>query len=213
MWLFRSLVPHEPANVFDILMESAKPPLTTSPLSWSDRLLSRLARTTNSGAFIPEVDGLRAIAVMAVVLFHLDQEMGAKTLSPEGASRALAGIVRCGFFGVALFFAISAFIVGFPFAKHHLGSAEPVDTRRFFLRRITRLEPPYVLNLLLVWLLGGMFLTGSLTDRAPNLLASLVYQHNWIFGQYSSINAAAWSLEVEFQFYLLAPMLTMAFAM
>jgi len=45
----------------------------------------------------------------------------------------------------------------------------------------------------------------------PSLFASLIYQHNLIFGQESFINFVAWSLEIEVQFYLLVPLLVGVF--
>ena len=84
-------------------------------------------------------------------------------------------------------------------------------TGRFFLRRLTRLEPPYLFNLLCLCLFGFLVGTASFPDRLTNLLAGICYQHNQVFGAYNLINPAAWSLEVEFQFYLLAPILMMVF--
>ncbi len=179
--------------------------------SWSDRLLTACARETSAGRLIPQVDGLRFIAVMAVVCFHLDAQLG-RPVTTSLLDRCVFALVRRGFLGVPLFFAISAFIVALPYANHHLNGGRKPTLGNFFLRRLTRLEPPYFFNLIVLWLLSYLISGAPLVDRIPNLLASLVYQHNQTFDHFSTINAAAWSLEVEFQFYLLAPALTFLFA-
>ena len=179
--------------------------------SLSDRLLTTCARETSAGRLIPQVDGLRFIAVMAVVCFHLDTQLGQPGVTSL-LDRSVFALVRRGFLGVPLFFAISAFIVALPYAHHHLNSGRKPALGSFFLRRLTRLEPPYFFNLIVLWLLTYLVTGAPWIDQIPHLLASLVYQHNQAFGYFSTINAAAWSLEVEFQFYLLAPALTFLFA-
>ncbi len=168
-------------------------------------LLSRLSRTTSSGNFIPEIDGLRAIALMAVFLFHFEAQTS-MFFSKDPVGRLLGRFARDGFFGVPIFFAISAFIVSLPFARAWLQNGPPVSIRQFYLRRLIRLEPPYIINLIILWVLGGAFLT-----FLPSLAASLIYQHQLIYGYFNPVNTVWWSLEIEFQFYFLAPLLTLLF--
>lgn len=149
--------------------------------------------------------------MVSVLLFHLDEQLGREAASSWG-DRSLAAVVRRGFLGVPIFFAISAFIVALPFARSWLHHEPRVRLRAFYLRRITRLEPPYIINLVVLWVLGAALGYWSLAQHLPGLLASLVYQHNLVFGEFSSITSVVWSLEVEFQFYLLAPALALMFA-
>ncbi len=111
-----------------------------------------------------------------------------------------------------IFFAISAFIVAQPFAQRWLREGRAVELGRFYVRRLTRLEPPYIFNMLVIWLLGAWGGWWTFGGVMKSLGASLFYQHNQVFGEFSFINSVAWSLEVEFQFYLLAPLLTTVFA-
>ncbi len=180
--------------------------------TWRERLLARCARETSSGRFIPQIDGLRSLAVLVVVFFHLEEQLG-RPAAVGGLDRALTSFVRRGYLGVPIFFAISAFIVALPFAQHWLNGSRPVAIGPFYLRRLTRLEPPYFFNLILLWLLGAILGHWALYASVPSLLTSLVYQHNQVFGYFSTLNSVAWSLEVEFQFYLLAPLLTLVFAL
>ncbi|WP_176228683.1 acyltransferase family protein [Roseovarius litorisediminis] len=83
-----------------------------------------------------------------------------------------------------------------------------MSLRRYFVRRLRRLEPPYLINLAV--LLALAVASGGLTtmfDRLPNLAASVFYLHNTIYNEWSAVNFVAWSLEVEAQFYLIAPIL------
>ena len=104
-----------------------------------------------------------------------------------------------------LFFAISGFILALPFVEQfHGASGQRVFWGRYFLRRLTRLEPPYLINLAvaaLILIMKGQTIGGIL----PHALASATYLHNQIYGEWSTLNGVAWSLEVEVQFYLLMP--------
>jgi peptidoglycan/LPS O-acetylase OafA/YrhL len=176
-------------------------------------LIGHLRRITTSGRFIPEVDGIRFIAIGAVILFHLNGYMLARVADayPDHSTSWLARLALHGDYGVQLFYVLSGFILGLPFARMHLLGGPPVRLRAYFLRRVTRLEPPYLLNLLLMFAALVLFKGASATVLAPHLAASAVYQHSLIYGEMSLINGVAWSLEVEIQFYVLVPLLTAVF--
>jgi peptidoglycan/LPS O-acetylase OafA/YrhL len=178
--------------------------------SWSDRFLAPFRRVTSSGSFISEIDGLRFIAIGTVVLFHLTVNLSMKSplvYAIPTAGNIVAAIARHGFRGVELFFIISGFILACPFAAHQLGGRPPVRLRQYFLRRLTRLEPPYIVAMVTLFLLRLSVRGETFGDLFPHLAASLVYCHNLIFGTENPINNVAWSLEIEVQFYLLVPLL------
>lgn len=180
-------------------------PISPSPQTWLTRL--PLRRIITSNRFIPEVDGFRFIAIFVVILAHIYGQCG--PLPGHGAiSRAIPYLVADGTRGVYLFFTISGFILALPFARQHLQAGSVVNLRSYFRRRITRLEPPYVLVMLLRFPLLFTFKYGAGTHLFSHLLASLFYVHSLVYGSASIINPPAWSLEVEIQFYLLTPLLT-----
>ena len=72
------------------------------------------SRETSSGRFLPEIDGLLFIAISLVVLYH------AAFHDCDRAPAAFVAVSADGYFGVYLFFAISGFILGLPFAQHLL---------------------------------------------------------------------------------------------
>src|SRR6266436_2436340 len=90
---------------------------------------ARLARETSTGLFLPEVDGLRFVAILSVFVFHLNAYL--QTHSPiryeaDPVSSILSRIVSEGKFGVQLFFVISGLILSLPFAARHLENRAPV---------------------------------------------------------------------------------------
>ena len=170
---------------------------------------------TRGRRFIAEVDGLRFVAIMAVVLFHvrqytLEKHFAGVTIRPYEAW--LPDVLYLGRYGVQLFFILSGFLLVMPFAKWRLGLGPKPSLRTYYLRRLTRLEPPYLLSMLLLFA-GGIVAYGVAAGLAnwPNLLASLIYQHNLIFGEKSAVSVVAWSLEIEVQFYILAPFFAVIF--
>jgi len=166
------------------------------------------SRVTTSGIFVPNFDGLRFIAIALVVLFHVWQE-ARHMPGPAVPPTALFSVVSVGWVGVTLFFAISGFVLALPFANHYLNGARCSTLRQYYLRRLTRLEPPYIICLLAYFVMKAFILKQD--GLFPHLLASLTYTHNAIYSDVSTINGLAWSLEVEVQFYLLAPLLAQVF--
>lgn len=172
---------------------------------WS---LRYIARPQPGQTFVPQIDGLRFVAIMAVLLYHIQGYFEAAAgLDGVRAQDPVHALFALGFYGVPLFFAISGYIIARPFL-----APREISLGRYFLRRITRLEPPYIINLLLVFALKMFVLGAAFPDLLPHLLASLVYAHGPIFGTHSEVNGVAWSLEVEWQFYLCAPLMMAALA-
>jgi peptidoglycan/LPS O-acetylase OafA/YrhL len=179
------------------------------PVAW---LVRRLTRVTSGGPYIPALDGLRWLAMALVFLQHFQLAIVSTTLdrsvSPDPGLRTLYDLRV----GVELFFVISGFILGVPFVNERVLGKERVELRAYFLRRLTRIEPPYAIALALFtvgWLLVGR--EPELTLR--HALASLFYVHNLVYGAFhpQAINMVTWSLEIEVQFYVLAPVLARVF--
>lgn len=182
---------------------------------FAGRLLGRLSRVTSSGDFIPEIDGMRFLAIALVIVFHINAYYLLKRpIPPDHSYREslLHSLLGHGYLGVPIFFAISGFILSLPFASHYLFQKPLPSLKRYYLRRVTRLEPPYLINLFLLFLLQLIVLDLTFRMLLPHLLASVFYVHNIAYGYESKINAVAWSLEVEVQFYLLAPFIARLFA-
>jgi len=176
-------------------------------------------RITSSGSFIPEIDGLRFIAIASVVLLHVSDYIFIKDKTKYLDTfdfEFLAQKLHHCMLGVPLFFAISGFVLGIPFAKYHINNEKPIDLKKYFLRRLTRLEPPYILALTILFLGYVFFLnTISFNIGLRSYLASLIYSHDIIYSGvhlYPLLNPNLWSLEIEIQFYILAPLMAYIFS-
>jgi peptidoglycan/LPS O-acetylase OafA/YrhL len=188
-----------------------------------EKFRRRFGRETTSGRFIPEIDGLRFPAIAIVVLAHLCSlimfRVG-RTMPVTRAEWPIVAADRHAQEGVVLFFIISGFVLALPFARARLLGDRPVSLSAYFLRRVTRLEPPYLISLFILFVakVGGRAVhlatdqgsTGTLTEH---FLISAAYLHNLVYGTASIINGVAWSLEIEIQFYVLVPLLAAVFSL
>jgi len=180
-----------------------------------------LSRITSGGNFIPEIDGLRFIAIFPVVLHHLlgtyivltkKMELtGGFNWQVATKHSWLVHLISHGNYGVQVFFVISGFILALPFARKHFGISSGPSMNSYFLRRVSRLEPTYIINLSVILVVFVYGWGVSAVTILPNFFASLFYMHNQIFAEVSKISDVTWSLEVEIQFYILAPLLSLIF--
>ena len=175
-------------------------------------LFSRLRRITNGAHWIPELDGLRFLAIFMVVAYHVDQQLLLKAdqaLTQHGCVPVLR-LIGNGSRGVEIFFVISGFLLGLPFARHALLAGVPVSIGRYYLRRLTRLEPPYLFNLVVLSIAILIYQHAAVRDLLQHFVASALYIHEAVYGRVSTINGVTWTLEIELQFYLLLPLLALA---
>lgn len=180
-------------------------------------LSSKLIRVTTSGKIIREIDGLRFLAILPVIIQHISERLFRYSYGSHSGFQGdyhkfintdmSAYWISRGTVGVFVFFAISGFVLSFPFAKHYLSDQSSVNLKKYFWRRVTRLEPPYIVVMTLLALVLIFKGDYTLNQMTPHYLASILYQHNLIYHDYSIINPVAWSLEIEIQFYILAPVL------
>ncbi len=147
----------------------------------------------------PEIDGLRSIAVLSVVLYHF----------------GFAGL-QGGFVGVDVFFVISGFLIG-GLLWREASETGSISLKRFYVRRIKRLAPAYV-AMALASLIAAYFIVLPFEFRefGKSLIAATVYLSNVSFfreaGYFDTVSEDkvllhTWSLSVEEQFYIILPLL------
>jgi peptidoglycan/LPS O-acetylase OafA/YrhL len=199
------------------------PPLMPDQ-SLSSRILEPFERKTSSGRYVPEIDGLRCLAIVLVVLYHSHiffrsgaEPVDAQTLAHESWGTILTYlpnfIIAKGWFGVQIFFVISGMVLAIPFANQHFAGSEAPELRSYFKRRLIRIEVPYLLTLSFFFLSAVLWEGKSFSEMIPHYLAGLLYSHTIFFdGALNPLLSVAWTLEIEIQFYLLAPFLCRIFA-
>ena len=189
-------------------------------------LIGKLRRITSAGDYVPEVDGLRFVAILWVVLFHVwgSTPGHPAPISDSLVGRGLSWFIGLGHYGVSLFFVLSGYILSLPWMRCSSLGFTRERLWRYYLRRLTRLEPPYVMHLLILTVL---FLVPAFRRLiwSPALLeslatpfkfclqhqgASLFYLHQPLTGYANPLNCVLWSLEAEIQFYVFLPLVLVA---
>jgi peptidoglycan/LPS O-acetylase OafA/YrhL len=168
-----------------------------------------------SRAYIPELDGLRFIALIFVMIWHAS--VRASRYNAEVAGNAGGDgyywHMPHGEIGVLLFFFISGYVVSQPFLGR---PSSEWNIRSFYVRRFIRIYPPYLIALSLC--LFALMVIGYVPADASSYqvsdipltssyLASLFYVHSFLFDAPSRLNPPIWSLELEIVFYILAPLI------
>ena len=179
----------------------------TPVATWLQR---RLGRATSSGEHIRVIDGLRFVALAMVVFLHVATAIWSRDPVWVETAGVTMDWVTPSQFGLQIFFVLSACLLALPFARRAKGGP-PVSLRRYYMRRLTRLEPPYLLALTAFLLLHPLLGHGSFDELAPHYVSGLFYTHWLTHGAPNPILEVAWSLEVEVQFYLLMPLLATVF--
>ena len=152
--------------------------------------------------YIPALDGLRTLAVVAVVLYHLNLTWA-----------------QGGLLGVTVFFVLSGYLIT-RLLINEVSKTGRIDLKSFWIRRIRRLFPAVVTVVAVTCALCTIFNHVMLTKMRPDILPSLLFFNNWwqIAQDVSYFNALGdpsplthfWSLAIEEQFYLVWPPLLLA---
>ena len=111
---------------------------------------------------------------------------------------------------VQIFFGLSGFIISYAFARGY-AKGKTLSLKNFYLRRLVRIEPPYLILSTLFFLMFLLKGWHNFQHFGPHYLASLFYVHNIVYPHIGGLNDITWTLEVEIQFYLLAPLLCQIF--
>jgi peptidoglycan/LPS O-acetylase OafA/YrhL len=162
---------------------------------------------TDATSHIPALTGLRGVASAWVALYHGWQVFGAPSLPLLGID--LSFLFAAGYFGVDLFFVLSGFLLGMPLLQAIQRRGLWPALGRFWQRRCLRVLPAYWGQLLVLVTLA--LWTGAEVAHWPLTLASHVSLTTNLFPfEVVPLNRVYWSLPVEWNFYLLLPMLVWA---
>lgn len=180
-------------------------------------LLKKLGHDTTSGQVMPGIDGLRALAVAMVVIFHIH---GFGAGSPEVSLFGVLSLnpwLTTGHLGVDLFFALSGYLLMIPWAKNHHAGLPAPQIRGYFWRRFYRIAPAYYVQLAFLFLVLAPIALPSWHAFSSlgifTLFTHLTFTH-YLFPMTSAglgINGALWTLTVEVCFYVTLPFIARFF--
>ncbi len=185
------------------------------------KLLDLFVVKSSSGASLAYLDGIRAVAVILVVLFHCwvlaDTPLFVKTVPFTSIAIHYEKIFATGYFGVDLFFVLSGFLLSQYWLKADFQGKPRPNTQRFYRHRFFRILPGYYACLILMVLFLTPFLIP--TDFVYSITGLFLLSSHLLFVHYLfplssasySINGALWTLTVEMMFYLLLPWFVLLF--
>jgi peptidoglycan/LPS O-acetylase OafA/YrhL len=162
------------------------------------------------GKLVQELEGLRFLAIVPVIVQHCVERWNRNdyTTGVSGISDWLINYCLGGGVGVYLFFAISGFILPLPFAVKRLADKPMGSLKVYFMRRLTRLEPPYILVLVLLAVSALVLHKMSGHETLGYFFTGITYSSTLVYKHFNQLNPVIWSLEVEIQFYIIAPFIT-----
>lgn len=159
-------------------------------------------------ARIPELDGIRGLAVLMVVLWHY---VACQVQDAGIVSKIILASSKLLWSGVDLFFVLSGFLIGGILLKNKNSGNY---FKAFYIRRIARIFPLYYLLIFLYLLFFCFDKTENfpwLTENLMPLGSYLTFTQNYFMGELATYGgnwfAITWSLAIEEQFYLLLPLL------
>ncbi len=153
----------------------------------------------------PEIDGLRALAVISVIFYHSTKSIGGFVLFPGG------------FLGVDIFFVISGYLIT-SIILNEINVTQDFSFKNFYQRRARRILPALLFVIFFSIFFAYLYLLpGDFNDYIKSILYSLFFTSNYFFYFSGELYDATpsllkpflhtWSLSVEEQFYLLYPII------
>ncbi|WP_246039211.1 acyltransferase family protein [Dictyobacter alpinus] len=162
---------------------------------------------------IAVLDGVRAVACLAIIIFHMNllaRFSGIWNPPLQGIGAFFSAVALFGESGVILFFVLSGFLLFLPFVRSMLSDSPWPSVPRFYIRRVFRIVPGYyvALFLMLIFLAPEYFKS----DHSPDLWLFLTFRMDFPL-TFQRVNGPFWTLALEFQYYILLPLLAWGMAL
>jgi peptidoglycan/LPS O-acetylase OafA/YrhL len=150
---------------------------------------------------IAALDGVRALAFLLVFYLHINHT----GVWGDGGNQLIAAIFAAGRTGVTLFFVLSGFLLFLPYTQALLFEKNWPQSKIYYIRRVLRIFPGYFFSLFILVIFAEPY---------------FIQPHNWIqllpfltftmgYNNAGAINGPYWTLAVEFQYYLILPLIAL----
>ena len=175
------------------------------------------ARKDRISGYLGALDGLRAVSLILIVIFHTWQQSWIFGEIALNANAKLSFVLfqKYGFVAIDAFFVLSGFCLFYPVARGLFGERPFGGWKDFFIKRARRIYPSYLLMLILLLIFPTLsWVTNNLTDPgeiAKHFFSHLFFVHNFSESTQGSMISTAWTMPIEVQFYLLFPLLCIPF--
>lgn len=198
--------------------------------SWLKKIFDEEKQTQQKNT-IAVLDGVRGLAILFVICFHIDWMHKGYFYRTWSANPLTTAVALAGGSGVTLFFVLSGFLLFMPYAKALLFAGRWPLARTFYVRRALRILPGYYVSLFILILLeqhayfapihwpdAGSYL-GFLFDSSQqvqpptlgNLGLFLTFLMDSSVQTFRRLDGPYWTLAVEWQFYMILPLLALGF--
>jgi peptidoglycan/LPS O-acetylase OafA/YrhL len=158
---------------------------------------------------ISVLDGVRGVAVLMVIVFHVNRVTG-DNLWNQAEYPLASSISTAGGIGVTLFFVLSGFLLFMPFAKALLYKTSWPLARVFYMRRVLRIIPAYYVSLFLLILFQHPEYLHR--DHLKDLFLFLTFFMDSSRATFRQLNGPYWTLATEWQYYMLLPLVALGIA-
>lgn len=178
------------------------------------------SRATGIPGYLYALDGLRAMSLIFIVMFHTWQQSWIYCrYQIPGTTHNLFNfeiIQRYGYIAIDSFFVLSGFCLFYPIARDMFGESKFGGWKNFFIKRARRIYPSYIIALAAVILIPKLsyvvyYDPKNIAHVAKQVITHLLFIHTWDPTTLWTMLPTAWTMGIECQFYILFPLICIPF--
>ncbi len=175
-------------------------------------------RSKDIPGYLYALDGLRAVSVILIFIFHLWQQSWIYwrlEIAPNTYLFDFELLQRYGYVAIDLFFVLSGFCLFYPIARAMFGESKQTSWKEFYKKRARRILPSYYLMLLLTVLFPAIaYMPATIKDASDvfyHLFTHLTFTHGLSDTTQGTLISTAWTMAIEVPFYIIFPAIAFLF--